>query len=59
MSDGWSGPESLHYTRRREQLSAWREAENNENVLRWLDQREASLTERINRACIAEEREPW
>lgn len=55
-SEGWTGPESLHLDKRRRQLLAFREGEDDPNVKRWIDEYVSVLQRRIEQAKIMEER---
>lgn len=55
-TEGWSGPASLHYQQKKEQLLAFKEGEDNENVKRWLDEMIGSLDKQIEHEKIQEER---
>ncbi len=55
-TEGWSGPASLHYQQKKEQLLAFKEGEDNENVKRWLDEMIDSLDKQIEHEKIQEER---
>lgn len=56
-TEGWAGPASLHYEKKKERLLAFRGEEQNENVKRWIDDYVALLDEQIERAKAEEERE--
>ncbi len=55
-TEGWSGPASLHYQQKKEQLLAFKKGEDNENVKRWLDEMIESLDKQIEHEKIQEER---
>lgn len=55
-TEGWSGPASLHYQQKKEQLVSFKESEDNENVKRWLDEMIDSLDKQIEHEKIQEER---
>src|SRR3989339_459059 len=46
-TEGWSGPASLHYQQKKEQLVAFKKNEDNDNVKRWLDEMIDSLDKQI------------
>ena len=56
-TEGWSGPESLHYHGRKQWLLDFRKGETNANVKLWIDEYVAALDRQIERAKIQEERE--
>lgn len=56
-TEGWSGPESLHYQVKKQWLLEFRKGETNANVKRWIDEYVASIDRDIDRARIEEERE--
>jgi hypothetical protein len=58
-TEGWSGPESLHHQEKKRQLLAFREGEDNGNVIRWIDEYIQALDYQIERAKIREEREEY
>lgn len=55
-TESWSGPSSEHYQQKKEHLEEFRESEQNENVLIWVNNQIASLEERISQAEKYEER---
>lgn len=55
-TESWSGPASLHYQQKKEQLLAFKEDEDNENVKQWLDEMIDSFNEQIEHEKIQEER---
>lgn len=55
-SEGWSGPASLHYQKKKEGLLEFREKEDNANVKRWIDHFVIGLNKQIEREKIIEER---
>lgn len=55
-TEGFSGPASLHYKQKKEQLLAFKTEENNANVKRWIDEVVASLDKHIAHEIIEEER---
>ncbi|MCC6962004.1 MAG: hypothetical protein IT585_01990 [candidate division Zixibacteria bacterium] len=56
-SEGWSGPESVHYAKQKRSLLNFRGNESNSNVLMWIDEYLSRLETRIEQARIEEERE--
>jgi len=56
-TEGWSGPESLHYEKKKQHLLDFKKGEDNENVKRWIDEYVTSLDRHIERAKIEEERD--
>ena len=54
-TDGWSGPASLHYQKKKQKLLHIKAEEDNENVKRWIDEFVAGLEQEIERAKIDEE----
>ena len=56
-TEGWSGPASLHYQTKKQQLLEFRKDEDNPNVQLWIDEYVASLDRQIEREKISEERE--
>lgn len=56
-TEGWSGPESLYYQKKKQQLLDFKKEENTENVKRWIDEYVSSIDKRIEQAKIEEERE--
>lgn len=55
-TEGWTGPESLHFQDKKQKLLDFRENEENENVIRWIDEYVSQLERRIEQARIEEER---
>ncbi len=55
-TEGWSGPASLHYTKKRERLLTFLEAENDRRVIAWVNDSIGSLDREIEQAKISEER---
>jgi hypothetical protein len=55
-TEGWTGPESLHYQGKKAALLEFRKGETNGNVKRWVDEYVRGLEGEIARAKIAEER---
>lgn len=58
LTEGGSGPASLHYERKRQKMLRLKEREDNEDVKRWIDEFVAGLEKAIDRAKMEEEREP-
>jgi hypothetical protein len=58
-TEGWSGPESLHYERKKLGLLEFQRDEENSMVRQWLDEYVSVLNREIERARIREERENW
>ena len=56
-TEGWSGPASLHYLGKKQQLLDFKKEEKNENVRRWIDDYISSIDRRIEQAKIEEERD--
>jgi hypothetical protein len=56
-TEGWTGPESLHYQNKKQWLLDFKEGEDNENVKYWIDEYVSFLDERIKQAKMREERE--
>lgn len=56
LSEGWTGPESLHYQKKKEKLLEFKKGENNENLKRWIDDYVTLLDGEIERSRIEEER---
>ncbi len=57
LTEGWSGPASLHYETKKQQLLDFKKDEDNPNVKLWIDEYVASLEKDIEREKISEERE--
>jgi hypothetical protein len=55
-SEGWTGPASLHYQQKKQQLLDFKKEEDNENVKRWIDEYVSILNQEIEQAKIEEER---
>lgn len=55
-SGGWSGPASLHYQKKKDEMLKFKENENNENVKRWIDEYVSGLDKDIETSKIEEER---
>lgn len=58
-TEGWTGPESLHYEKKKQRLLDFRKEEQNEKVRRWIDGYVAALNKQIEQAKVREEREDW
>ena len=58
LTEGWSGPDSLHYAAKQQKLLHLRDGEDNENVKRWVDEFVEGLEKAIELAKIEEERRP-
>src|SRR5205823_2519829 len=56
-TEGWSGPESMHYQAKKLTLLQFKDAETNDNVKQWLNEYISILDADIKRAQIEEERE--
>jgi len=56
-TEGWSGPSSLHYQKKRQQLLDFKKGEGNENVKHWVNEYVSSLDRRIEQTRIEEERD--
>lgn len=57
FTDGWSGPASLHYRKRRDIARAWLKGETSSNVIEWLNDYIEDLGSTIKREEIREERQ--
>ena len=55
-TDGWSGPASLHYEKKKQKLLHIKAEEDNENVKCWIDEFVGGLEKEIERARMDEER---
>jgi len=55
-TEGWTGPESLHYQLKKSRLLEFRKEETNANVKRWIDEYVDGLNRQIARAKVEEER---
>ena len=55
-TEGWSGPASLHYQKKKEELLAFKKEENNPNVIKWINDYISDLDKRIENEIIYEER---
>jgi hypothetical protein len=56
-TEGWSGPASLHYEAKKQELLAFRKDEIDQNVKRWIEEYVTILDRQVERARIEEERE--
>ncbi|HXL08998.1 MAG TPA: hypothetical protein VN966_02140, partial [Candidatus Bathyarchaeia archaeon] len=56
-TEGWTGPESMHYQAKKLTLLKFKDAETNNNVKKWLDEYISIVDAEIKRARIEEERE--
>lgn len=56
-SEGWTGPQSLHYQNKKRWLLDLRKDEDNENVKSWIDEYVSRIDREIERAKIEEERD--
>lgn len=56
-TDGWSGPASEHYRKKRDQARFWLNGETSPHVIEWLEKYIDGLTSQIEREEITEERE--
>lgn len=56
LTEGWSGPASLHYERKQQKLLRLKEGEDNENVKRWINEFVDGLKKSIEYEKIDEER---
>lgn len=57
LTESWSGPESGHYSAKKQWLENFRKEETDPNVIRWLDDFIDSLNRTIENARVREERE--
>ena len=55
---GWSGPASEHHRQKRDEARGWLNGETSHNVIEWLENYIDSLTSKIEREEIREERDP-
>ncbi|MHA1749540.1 MAG: hypothetical protein ACTSYF_12945, partial [Promethearchaeota archaeon] len=58
-SESWVGPRSIHSRRKKEWLLEYTKEEDNDNVIRWIDEYVDYLNESIEEAKIREERERY
>jgi len=56
LTEGWNGPESLHFQEKKQRLLDYKKEENNENVKQWIDMFISILDQYIQQAKIKEER---
>jgi hypothetical protein len=56
-TEGWSGPASLHYQNKKQELLDFKKDEQHPNIARWIDEYVASLDRQIEREKVDEERE--
>ncbi len=56
-SDGWSGPASEHYRKKRDQARSWLTGETSPYVIEWIEEYIDELTSQIEYEEISEERE--
>lgn len=57
FTDGWSGPASIHYRKKRDVARNWLSGETSEHVISWLEEYIDRLSSRIEAEEIREERE--
>ena len=55
-TEGWSGPASLHYQKKKEELLSFKKEESNPNVIKWIDDYISDLDKRIENEILYEER---
>lgn len=55
-TEGWTGPASQHYQKKKIELLAFKQGEDNENVKKWIDEMIDSLEKQIEHEKIQEER---
>ena len=58
-TEGWSGKASIYFQKKKEGLLAFRMGEDNENVLRWIDDFVTDLDRQIEFERVSEEREDF
>jgi hypothetical protein len=58
-TEGWSGPASLHYRKKKQQLLDFKKEETDANVKLWIDEYADDLQRQIEHAKIHEEREAF
>ena len=58
-SEGWTGPQSVHYQNKKQWLLDFRKDEGNENVKRWIDEYVDIIDKDIERARFREERDDF
>ena len=56
-TEGWTGPESMHYQAKKLTLLQFKDAETDGNVKQWLDEYISIVDAEIKRARLEEERE--
>ena len=56
-SEGWSGPDTAHFEKKKRKFEEYRAAENDKNVALWLDRYILGIERDIRRAADADERE--
>lgn len=54
-SESFTGPESEHYSEKRKELQEFKKDEDDQNVLKWVNEEISRLTDRIKAAEVAEE----
>ena len=57
MTEGWTGPASIHFENKKNMLLEYKTKEDNENVLSWIDEFVISLNQKIKFEKMREERE--
>jgi len=55
-TESWMGPTSEHYDKKKKQLEEFRDQEDNENVLLWVNNRISEFEDKISQARKYEER---
>jgi hypothetical protein len=58
-TEGWSGPESLHYQNKKQKILEFQKGEENANVKCWLDEYIEALEHAIEHAKMREERDDF
>jgi len=58
-TEGWTGPASTHYQKKKEFLLEFKKKETNQNVIDWINEYVSILDEEIKKAKIEEEREEF
>ena len=58
-SGSWSGPQSLHLEQVRAEILKFKDGEENENVIRWIDEYLKGMDRDLERAKIQEERDDF
>jgi hypothetical protein len=56
LTEGWTGPASIHYMTKKKALLDFKKDEKDENVIKWIDEYLEILEQDIERAKIAEEK---